>query len=146
MFKRFTLTIAALGCAATVALAGCGGSSAKTSSASPAKPASTAQQLSAWYDDIKPDFNALKAGFKTFQGSEADCLALLTNAQTLQDDPPAPVPSVNAPWQSALAAYARAGLECSSGVKNNDDSQIQAATSDVDAADGFMKQATANLS
>jgi hypothetical protein len=110
-----------------------------------AATSTAAKQLVSWYDGIKPDFEALTADFKTFGGTNADCVAMLADAQTLQDDPPAPDPKVNAPWQAALAGYARAGLECSSGVKNHDDAQIKAALDDVDAADGFLKRATTQL-
>jgi len=133
---------------ATLATAGVGlsacGSSTSHAGASHHTSSSTAK-LASWYDSIKPDFNALKADFATFGGTNADCVKLLADAQTLRDDPAAPDPDVNTPWQAALAGYARAGMECSVGVKNNDDSQIQAALRDVDAADGYLKQATAQL-
>jgi hypothetical protein len=63
------------------------------------------------------------------------CDGLTGDVQFLKHDPAPTVPAINAPWQTALNLYARAGSECSAKAGAAIKSGLKAAVQDSAAAD-----------
>ena len=121
------------------------------------KASSTQKQaiaLVAWYlivgndyttvgSDLTAIVQASGAGTATAVGTA--CGQLTTDVQSLQGDPPAPVATVNTPFQAGLTEYATAGSLCQSGVADDTATLIAQATADITSGNSDFAQTTAEV-
>lgn len=130
------------------------GSTTAPPSTAPPTTVNTKVELIAWWNSIQPEWTAVEsdlhsvgsaAGSGDSTNLGAACLQLTADVQSLQSDPPAPIPAINQPFQAALTDYAKAGTECSDGVASQDGSQIAQANADLTAGSSEMDQVTSQV-
>jgi hypothetical protein len=127
---------------------------ASAGAAPPKAAVQQAQAMQTWFkkvggawQKVQTDLRAVTSASQSGKPTAVTvpCTNLAADVATLRKEPPAPAPSINAPWQAALRALAAGGNLCKGAAQQpgSQDSVMRRSETDLGAAERDIEQAAA---